>query len=411
MAVASKAQTASKRKYYRNPPQPKHVALIVEAAIAPRRLLLTGIARYIQEHEPWCIYLKPAGVEQDLDHWLQIWDGDGIIVSASDPDNSIVPRPGIAVVDLFGSMRERNYPMVHADDYAAGRMGAEHLISRGFRNFGFWRYVDKDATWSARRYEGFRATLPPDATCDVFGTHFPKAGSGGPLTWEHQQRELVSWLAKLPKPAGIMTSTDLMGQQLLEACQRARINVPEQLAVIGVDNDEPICRIATPPLSSVTLNDHQRGYEAAALLDRLMAGERVPKEPIWIQPSGVVARASTDFMAIEDAAVVKALRFLRENACFNISVDDLVREVLLSRSVLERRFRKIVGRTIGDEIVRLRVDHAIELLCNTSMELKAIAYHSGFGSQAYMNAVFKKKVGKTPGSYRDHLRGNLDMQK
>jgi LacI family transcriptional regulator len=409
MAAQPRAHTASKRKYNRSAPQPKHVALIVEAAIAPRRLLLTGIARYIQEHEPWCVYLKPAGVEQDLAHWLQNWEGDGIIVSASDPDNTIIPRPGISVVDLFGSMRERNFPMVHADDAAVGRMGAEHLISRGFRNFGFWRY--DDAPWSGRRFEGFRSALPPGAVREVYETRCPKAGSGGPRTWEHQQRELVGWLAKLPKPAGIMTSTDLMGQQLLEACQRAQINVPEQMAVIGVDNDEPICRIATPPLSSVILNDHQRGYEAAALLDRLMQGERVPKEPIWIQPSGVVARASTDFMAIDDAAIVKALRFLRENACFNISVDDLVREVLLSRSVLERRFRKIVGRTIGDEVVRLRVDHAVELLCNTSMELKAIAYHSGFGSQAYMNAVFKKKVGKTPGSYRDHLRGKPDGEK
>ena len=147
--------------------------------------------------------------------------------------------------------------------------------------------------------------------------------------------------------------------------------MPEQLAVIGVDNDEPICRIATPPLSSVILNDHQRGYEAAALLDRLMQGEPRPQgTDLDSTLRRVVARASTDFMAIDDAAIVKALRFLRENACFNISVDDLVREVLLSRSVLERRFRKIVGRTIGDEVVRLRVDHAVELLCNTSMELE-----------------------------------------
>src|SRR6201986_1720021 len=134
MAAQTKAQTNSqtnsKRKYDRLAPEPKHVALIVEAAIAPRRLLLTGIARYIQEHQPWCVYLKPAGVEQDLAHWLQYWEGDGIIVSASDPDNSIVPRPGIAVVDLFGSMRGRGFPMVHADDFEVGRLGAEHLLSR-----------------------------------------------------------------------------------------------------------------------------------------------------------------------------------------------------------------------------------------------------------------------------------------
>jgi LacI family transcriptional regulator len=396
--------SSPRKKKARLAPQPKHVALIVEAAVAPRRLLLTGVARYIQEHEPWCVYLKPAGVEQDLPDWLQTWDGDGIIVSASDPGNNITPRAGIAIVDLFGSMRLRNVPMVHVDDQAVGRLGAEHLLARGFQHFGFWRYIDKDAGWSTRRYEGFRAALPAGAICEVYETHFPKPGSGGPRTWEQQQRDLAKWLSSINKPTGIMTSTDLMGQQLLEACQRAQLNVPEEIAVIGVDNDEPICRIATPPLSSVILNDHQRGYEAAALLARLMAGAPVPAEPIWIQPAGIAPRASTDFMAIDDASIVKALRFLRDNACFNIGVDDVAKEASLSRSVLERRFRKIVGRTVGEEIVRLRLNHAVELLNSTSMELKAIAVHSGFGSQAYMNSVFRKKLGRTPGTYRDHLR-------
>lgn len=404
MAQQSRSAGSAKRKNARSRPEPKHVALIVEAAVAPRRMLLTGVARYIQEHEPWLVYLKPAGVEQNLSSWLQNWEGDGLIVSANDPDNSIIPRPGLSIVDLFGSMRERKVPMVHVDDQAVGRLGAEHLLAHGYRHFGFWRYVEKDTAWSARRCEGFRQALPSDATCAIYETHFPKPGSGGPRTWEQQQHDLVGWLTRLPKPIGIMTSTDLMGQQLLEACKRAQITVPEAIAVIGVDNDEPICRISNPPLSSVILNDHQRGYEAAALLDRLMAGAPGPAEPIWIQPAGVVSRASTDFMAIEDPSIVKALRFLRDNACFKISVDDVAKEASLSRSVIERRFRKIVSRTIGDEIIRLRVNHAIELLSNTSMELKAIAYNSGFGSQAYMNSVFMKKLGKTPGSYRDHLR-------
>lgn len=391
-----------KRKQAYTRPQPKRVALIVEAAVAPRRLLLNGVASYLQEHEPWLVYLKPAGVEQNLSSWLQNWNGDGIIVSTDDPDNSVVPRPGLSIVDLFGSMRERNVPMVHVDDLAVGRIGAEHLLAHGFRQFGFWRY--KDWPWSLRRCEGFRQALPSSVTCEIYETCFPTPGSGGPRTWERQQDDLVAWFTGLPKPIGIMTSTDLMGQQLLEACTRARITVPEEIAVIGADNDEPICRISSPPLTSVILNDHQRGYEAAALLDRLMAGASVPAEPVWIQPAGVVARASTDFMAIEDPSIVKALRFLRDNACFNINIDDVAKEAAMSRSVLERRFRKFVRRTVGDEIVRLRVNHAIELLSTTPMELKAIAHHSGFGSQAYMNSVFKKKLGTTPGLYRDHLR-------
>jgi LacI family transcriptional regulator len=224
--------------------------------------------------------------------------------------------------------------------------------------------------------------------------------TGGPEIWEQQQQRLAEWLRGLPKPIGVMTTNDLMGQQLLEACQRLGIHVPEEVAVLGADDDEPICRIAYPPLSSVIINDHQRGYEAAALLDRMMAGQLAPVEPIFIEPTGVVTRASTDIMAIDDAAVVEALRFVRERCCDRITVDDVVREVPMSRSVLERRFRKFVGRSINSEIVRLRIDRAIQLLTETELELKVIAQRAGFGSQSYMNAVFQMKVGKTPGSYR-----------
>jgi LacI family transcriptional regulator len=184
-----------------------------------------------------------------------------------------------------------------------------------------------------------------------------------------------------------------------------RIKVPEEVALIGADNDEPICRISYPPLSSVIINDHQRGYEAAALLARMMNGEPAPADPVYIEPSGVATRASSDIMAIDDAAVVTALRFLRERACERINVAAVVDEVPLSRSVLERRFRKIVGRSINSEIVRLRINKAIELLTDTALELKVIAQRAGFGTQSYMNAVFQQKVGKTPGSFRRNHTG------
>src|SRR5207249_7899023 len=164
--------------------------------------------------------------------------------------------------------------------------------------------------------------------------------------------------------------------------------------------DEPICRIASPPLSSVIVNDSQRGYEAAALLDRMMSGDPPPADPFYVEPAGVMTRASTDIMSIDDVDVVKALRFLRDHAFERISVDDVVRQVPLSRSVLERRFRKIVGRSINSEMVRLRINRAIELLTETSLELKVIAQRAGFGTQSYMNAVFQAKIGKTPGSFR-----------
>ena len=228
----------------------------------------------------------------------------------------------------------------------------------------------------------------------------PGPGSGGPGQWKQQQRALAEWLQGLPKPVGVMATNDLMGQQILEACNRLPLEVPDQVAVVGADNDEPICRIAWPPLSSVIINDQQRGYQAAAVLDRMMSGERPPTEPVYIEPVGVATRASTDIMAIEEAAIVKALRFIREHAHERISVDDVVDQVPLSRSVLERRFRKVVGRSVNNEIVRLRLNKAIELLSETNLEPKSIARRVGFGSQSYMNTVFEKKLGRTPGSYR-----------
>jgi LacI family transcriptional regulator len=398
--MADKMPAAPRNRSSRtNPKRLKHVALIVESAVAPRRQMLTGVARYIQEHEPWAIYLKPVGVEKSLANWLQHWDGDGIIAAVNDPGSYVVTRRGLPVVDVVGVLRHERVPLVHTNDHSVGRVGAEHLLEHGFRNLGFCEYAGE--SWSIGRREGFvMAVEKAGLHCDVYSMPLPGPGWGGPESWEQQQRALTQWLDGLPKPVGIMATNDLMGQQLLEACQRRQIEVPEEVAVVGADNDEPICRIATPPLSSVIINDHQRGYEAAALLDRMMNGEPPPREPIYVEPAGVRTRASTDFLAIDDPAVTAALRILRENIASPISVDDVVDQVPLSRSVLERRFRRMLGRTMNDEIVRLRINRAIELLTETELELKMVAKRAGFGSQSYMNAVFKSRIGKTPGSFR-----------
>jgi LacI family transcriptional regulator len=375
------------------------VALLVETAVAPRRRMLAGIARYVREHEPWAIYLKPYGVEKSLDSWLRTWRGDGIIAAVAELEAGIVRDFGIPIVDVVGLYRKDNVPLVHANDDAIGRLGAEHLLERGFRNFAF---VEYPFPWSTGRRAGFESIVGSGGFgCAVYRLSYPQAGLGGPELWEGQQQGLVEWIRALPKPVGVMTSTDLMGQQFLEACQRAGVTVPEQVAVVGADNDDLICNVCFPPLSSVVINDAERGYQAAAVLDRLMAGEPPRREPIYVEPTGVVSRASSDILAIDDELLAAALRIVRNRACDGIGVEDVVRAVPLSRSVLERRFRKVVGRTINDEIVRVRVNRAVELLSATELELKVIAQKAGFGSPSYMGAVFREKLGRTPGSYRD----------
>jgi len=376
----------------------KRVALIVETAIAPRRRMLAGVARYMHEHDPWAIYLKPNEVEKSLSHWIRDWNGDGIIGAVADLEPDLVKGLGIPIVDVVGFHRQSNIPLVHANDQSVGRMGAEHLLERGFRNFG---YVEFPRFWSTERRVGFEAFVRSAGyNTRTYTLPYPTAGSGGPNYWEQQQQLLVDWIQSLPKPVGVMTSTDHIGQQFLEACQRAQVIVPEQVAVIGADNDELICNICSPPLSSVIINDDQRGYQAAAVLHQMMAGQPPPSETVYIEPAGVISRASTDILAIHDEELATALRFIREHACDQITVDDVVAAVPMSRSVLARRFRKVVGRSVNDEIVRARLNRAVSLLCETQMGLKAIAKKAGFGSPAYMGDVFRKKLGRTPGSYR-----------
>jgi LacI family transcriptional regulator len=361
--------------------------------------MLEGVARYVREHDPWAIYLKPYGVEKSLGSWLRAWRGDGIIAAIAELEADVVKDFGIPLVDVVGLHHGDSVPLVHANDHSVGKLGAEHLLERGFRNFAF---VEYPFFWSTGRRAGFENIVAAHGfSCAIHRLSYPQAGQGGPEFWEQQQQQLVAWIRSLPKPVGVMTSTDLMGQQFLEACQRAAVVVPEQVAVIGADNDEFICNLCFPPLSSVVINDAQRGYQAAAVLDQLMQGKRPPtRDPVYIEPSGVVTRASSDILAIDDAFVAAAMRHIRDHACDGIGVDDVVRAVPLSRSVLERRFRKMIGRTINDEIVRVRVNRAVELLSATELELKVIAQKAGFGSPSYMGAVFREKLGRTPGSYR-----------
>src|SRR5688572_4237616 len=191
----------------RNGRELRHVALIVESAVAPRRMMLSGVARYIQEHEPWAVYLKPFGVEKSLPRWLANWKGDGIIAAVKDPASDVVAHTGIPVVDVMGVLRHENVPLVHTNDRSVGRLGAEHLLERGFQSFGFCQYAGE--FWSIARREGFEKALGEHGfACDVYEMPLPEH-TGGPESWEQQQHRLAGWLKELPKPVGVMATNDL----------------------------------------------------------------------------------------------------------------------------------------------------------------------------------------------------------
>jgi LacI family transcriptional regulator len=212
-------------------------------------------------------------------------------------------------------------------------------------------------------------------------------------------------VGELPKPVGLMACTDQLGFWLLDACKRAGVSVPEEAAVVGVENDESLCTMCSPPLSSVRFDGEKIGYEAAALLDRMMAGEPAPKSPMLIRPLGIVTRLSSDIVAIDNENLARAVRFIREHACDGIAVEDVLHAVAVSRSALERQMQQILGRSPKAEIRRVQFNRVQQLLLETNLPLTTIAERAGFKHPQYMAEVFKQKFGQTPGEFRTEAQG------
>ena len=373
------------------------VALIVETSLAPGREILRGIARYVREEGPWSIAHEPRTLEQSVPRWLRRWKGDGIIARVQDQRIArALASAGVPTVDVLGVVEGLPFPLVHVDDEAIGRLGAEHLLDVGFRRFGFFGIEGEN--WSHRRRDAFAQRV--EAAGGTCATYAMSRQTARQERWEDSEQELAAWLAALPKPAGLMIASDQLGPHTLEACRRAGVVVPDDIGVVGVDNDGPLCEVSDPPLSSVWPDHRRVGYEAARLLDQLMAGTPAPKKPIFLPPREVRARKSTGALAIDDREVAQALRFIRENGCGPIDVEDVVRAVPLSRSVLQRRFRALLGRSVHDEILRLRLARARELLQETDLPLAEVAERAGFHHQEYMGAVFRRRLQITPGSLR-----------
>ncbi len=303
---------------------------------------------------------------------------------------------GPPVVDVLGLVPACGFPLVHVDDAAIARLAVDHFRERGFRRFAF--YGIRGETWSEQRRDAFVACVEAFAPSpDVFEISRQTLRNS---PWEGRQDRLARWLAGLTKPVGLLISSDQRGSDVLEACRRGGVRVPEDVAVVGVDNDQPLCEVCNPPLSSVIPNHDQVGYQAAALLHDLMNGAPPPAGPRLIAPQGIATRVSSDILAVDDPIVASALRFIRERACHNIGVDSVAREAETSRSVLQRRFRQALGQTVHDQIVSQRLKRAVELIAETDLPLITIAEKCGFRHQEYMSAVFKTRLGRSPAQVR-----------
>lgn len=375
----------------------KHVALLVETSRTFGRDILAGVNRYTAEHGHWSVFVELRALDSRVPRWLSSWRGDGIIArTGSVAMARAIAATGLPGVELRASKLPHKLPFMGVDNRDLGRLVAEHFIDNGFTSFAVFD-LDTERYFEERR-DNFRACLAARGfSCHEH--HAPRQGER-PNDWERQQGEIVRWVAALPKPVGIMACTDQLAFWLLDACRRAGVAVPEEAAVVGVENDETLCTLATPQLSSVAFEGERIGYEAAALLDRMMAGESPPQASILLPPRGLVVRQSSDIMAIDDPQVVAAVRYIREHACHGINVADVVRNAGLSRTLLERRMRQAIGRTPGEEIIRLRFNRVKRLLVETKLSLAEVADRCGFEHPQYMAEAFKKLFGMTPGTYR-----------
>jgi LacI family transcriptional regulator len=377
-------------------PRPR-VALLVETSNAYARELLFGIRAYLREHAAWSVYLDEHGRGDTVPGWLNKWKGDGIIARV---ENSTIAEAllatGLPVVDVSFGLERSPFPRVATDSNAVSRLAAEHLRERGFKHFGYCG--DARYHWANMRRRHFSEHLRQAGFgCEVF----PETGADGqPSSWEREIEALARWIRHLPKPAGIFACYDIRGQQVLEACRRLKVVVPDEVAVIGVHNDELLCDLCDPPLTSIIPNARRAGYESAALLKRMMAGEKLSPQVLLLEPLGVASRQSTDVVALDDPRLAQAVRFIRESAGRNITVNDVLKAVPMSRTIFERRFKQALGRTPHEHILRTRIGRVKSLLATTNLTLSAIAERSGFEHVEYLNVAFKRVEGVSPGAYR-----------
>ncbi len=374
-----------------------NVALIVETSVVYGRQILHGVARYLRAYGAWSIFLEERELLAAPPGWLLDWNGDGVICRSTTPAIAeALHERRLAVVDLNDRYSGLGFPHIGSDMPAIGRMAAEHLLDRGFRHIAYCGFSGE--MWSFNRMTGVNDAVRSHGNlCGVFNS--PWSGLRE-HRWQDERDRISTWLQGLPRPLGVVACNDVRGHHVLDACRMLDIAVPEEVAVIGVDNSEIFCELCDPPLSSVLPSAERIGFEAAALLSRLMNGDPPLNSARYIAPKEVVVRQSSDVLAVDDPAIASTLRYIREYAYEGISVADVVARISVSRSTLERNFRHFLGHSPQEEIRRVRLKRVKQLLIDTDWPLDRIAEAAGFEHPEYMMVQFKRMVGQTPTQWR-----------
>lgn len=364
--------------------------------------LLRGITRYSRDHGPWIFCRMPVSYRDKLGmkgilKWAKEWNASGIIGQFhDDAEAGLFTSENIPVVAQDFKERLQTVPNITGSYVETGRQGAEYFLKKGFTNFAFYGF--NNIVWSRERAQGFEQRLS-EAGFDVH--YFEHKNSRSQDLWYYEPSELSEWLKSLPKPIALMTCDDNQGHHVTEAARQADVRIPDELAVLGVDNDEMICELSDPPLSSIDLDTEKAGYEAGRLMEHLIRTQTCSAgSDIVVHSTQVVTRNSTDIFASKDEHIVAALKFIHQNLDKNLRVDQILREVPLSRRSLEKRFARTTGYPVYEYIYKQRIEQFTKKLLETELSIFEIALDLGLTDSKNIARQFKQIKGLTPMEYR-----------
>ena len=377
----------------------RRVALLVETSLSYGRGVLRGVRQYLKEHQRWSVFLEQRELAAATPDWIARFEGDGILCRRLTPAVQAADVPTVILDDQDEPRGDT--PAILNDSHEVGRLAAEHLIERGFHSIGY--YGPPERYWSRRRLAGVREAVKfalGGSAGDRVESFFVSDESFAKDGWNAYQERLAKWIASRPRPFGLVCGNDVYGVRALDACGRAELSVPEEVAVVGADDDTELCELCDPPLSSVAFDSERVGYEAAQLLDQLMDGKRTEQVLRMIPPKGVVTRLSSDTLAVTDPIVATSLATIRRQACEPLTIGDLVETLGVSRRTFEIRFREAVGHAPKEEIQRVRVRTAERLLAAGVLSVAEVAERTGFARPSQFAAFFRQRTGRTPTAFR-----------
>ncbi len=371
-------------------PEPPHIVLRIGFTTDYLREVITGVVDFsrgsdwIYAEQPWRRRLTGTPFPKRCDGAIISWQNYEDIEAAVDR--------GIRVVCVTGARASEPAPRVIPDNVEIGRRAGEYLLGKGFKTLAY--VGEGNVHWSALRAEGFcQAAKAAGAAC------YSRTRATG-----DQLPALNEWLSDMDGPVGLLAGNDSVAVQCLQLCRNATLRVPEDVAILGVDNSPLICEFARPTISSVDPRPRRVGYEAAALLDRLLQGEPAPQSDQIVEPGQIIERGSTDMLAMADRTLGEAIRAVRTGALDGRGLKEILAKIPMSRSSIERGFKETLGRTPGAELRRVHLENARTLLRETDLPIKQIASRCGFSTQRHLSDAFHQELGQRPTDYRTSHR-------